>query len=61
MNLPNNLAAARGSGLTVAQLRAAACADPRHGALNAQLICSILGLSYGRDMLSLQLALFSGA
>ena len=47
------------SGFTLTQLRDACC-KPGHGATsNMQLICSILGITLGRDKLSLQMALQS--
>ena len=58
-NLEAVVAKAVDSGFTLTQLRDACC-KPGHGATsNMQLICSILGITLGRDKLSLQMALQS--
>ena len=56
LDLEAVVAAAVDNGITLQMLRDACC-GPCHGATNVQLICSILGISLGRDKLMLQLAL----
>jgi len=56
LNVDAVVAAAVDSGITLQMLRDACC-GPSHGATNVQLICDILGITLGRDKLSLQLAI----